>query len=315
MILVVMGHSFPPDSIIILPENIKFFNKLIYSFHMPLFAFISGFLFLKFNKMKSYRNFIIKKAIRLLVPYVTFISITTILKSLVSRYAVNPVELNVNSILHHILYPGQAPVVVYWFLAVLFFIFLISPVLQHVSNMCMKYNIILTSALIIFQVWSPLKDVHIFSLDRLFDLLIFFWFGCLMARYYYEVAFYFNKPSTFIITFLLLISLNLLQSGYVGLSLIKGLIGIIMSWSFCNFYLKQEFTFLKFMEGKTYCVYLLHGVVVVIVATILRKVGVEFYLFFTIVFVTGCSGPLLISKLVSLLKWQNHTAVKILLGL
>jgi len=60
ILLVVYGHCQPPESI----------NKFVYAFHMPLFFFISGFLFKK--DKTGFGNFIIKKAKRLLLPYFVF---------------------------------------------------------------------------------------------------------------------------------------------------------------------------------------------------------------------------------------------------
>ncbi|MDP4272189.1 MAG: acyltransferase family protein, partial [Bacteroidota bacterium] len=58
IILVVIGHL-PIDSE---------FRKIIFSFHMPLFFFVSGL----FHKQKDPKDFILNKAKRLLIPYVFF---------------------------------------------------------------------------------------------------------------------------------------------------------------------------------------------------------------------------------------------------
>lgn len=57
IILVVIGHCLNPNS---------FLNSVIFSFHMPLFFIISGYLF-KDNVNTS--RFLYKKSIRLLLPY------------------------------------------------------------------------------------------------------------------------------------------------------------------------------------------------------------------------------------------------------
>lgn len=56
IILVVWGHTFSPRSV------------YLYSFHMPLFFFVSGFLF----KEKPFSEFIMAKIKRLYLPYVVF---------------------------------------------------------------------------------------------------------------------------------------------------------------------------------------------------------------------------------------------------
>jgi len=63
--LVVLGHSHVSLSL----------KSIIYVFHIPLFFFISGFLF-SFEKYKDYTSFLKKRIFQLVVPYL-FFSITT----------------------------------------------------------------------------------------------------------------------------------------------------------------------------------------------------------------------------------------------
>jgi fucose 4-O-acetylase-like acetyltransferase len=79
IILVVLGHSgcvwagkwndkvFYNSS-----SSIKYITLYIYSFHMPLFVFISGYLYSygkRLDKYKSFKQFIGKKVNRQLIPY------------------------------------------------------------------------------------------------------------------------------------------------------------------------------------------------------------------------------------------------------
>lgn len=94
--LVVLGHA-----IIIYPQNLhlitwcRFLYDLICSFHMPLFFFISGFIYHYFEKgLKGYIHYIKNKAKRLLVPYLIFSGI-----QLIPRYIfVNLVNKKVTSL-------------------------------------------------------------------------------------------------------------------------------------------------------------------------------------------------------------------------
>lgn len=81
MLLVVIGHS----DITVDYKNIWIY-KWAYSFHMPLFFFISGFLFaltvpnVKLKNL-SYGTFLKKKAIRLLIPFLFINTIIFIIKA------------------------------------------------------------------------------------------------------------------------------------------------------------------------------------------------------------------------------------------
>lgn len=68
ILLVVIGHIYLPYTREASNHPVA---QMIYSFHMPLFFFISGFLCEFTHKIEKngYLNFVWRKAIALLVPY------------------------------------------------------------------------------------------------------------------------------------------------------------------------------------------------------------------------------------------------------
>lgn len=82
IVLVIFGHSHSSDwntfSNTILESSIRF----VYTFHMPLFFFIAGFLFLNSNslEMKGYSKWMCDKALRLMTPYVVLSVIAAVPK-------------------------------------------------------------------------------------------------------------------------------------------------------------------------------------------------------------------------------------------
>lgn len=84
MLLVVIGHvsltNVPGDPSTPIATGIE---RSIYSFHMPLFIFISGWLFYYtcIRKEKSYRNVVMAKVKRLGVPFLAFTLVATVLKA------------------------------------------------------------------------------------------------------------------------------------------------------------------------------------------------------------------------------------------
>lgn len=72
MLLVMLGHSFlqvPFCSLDVAPWS-KWLNDAIYSFHMPLFFVVSGFLYNKTGEEKPMAALLGGKAVRLFVPYI-----------------------------------------------------------------------------------------------------------------------------------------------------------------------------------------------------------------------------------------------------
>ena len=92
IILVVIGHYYPENS----PGWYDSLHGLIYSFHMPLFMFASGYVYMATNKERNYGKFVWKKVKRLMIPYVvtSFIVITLKLLMEGNAYVQNPVSLD-----------------------------------------------------------------------------------------------------------------------------------------------------------------------------------------------------------------------------
>lgn len=125
-VLVVLGHFL--QSMVkanILPGNdlYQWFNTTIYYFHVPLFFICSGYLYQKYSKVNnffSWKKNIVKKALTLGIPYVTFSTATWILKTVFS----GSVNEQIGGLGDTLLFHPTAP---YWYLYTLFFIFLVTP--------------------------------------------------------------------------------------------------------------------------------------------------------------------------------------------
>ena len=100
-------------------------HDIIYTFHMPLFLFASGFIYIAFKKNERYGSFLLKKVKRLLVPYYVTSIIVVSIKILTQSflYVENPVTL---SSYIKILYLPEAGFFL-WFIWVLWWLFCIVP--------------------------------------------------------------------------------------------------------------------------------------------------------------------------------------------
>lgn len=129
-VLVVLGHFFQSMTKAgILPAGhlYEWFNATIYYFHVPLFFICSGYLYQRYSKVDSTRSWlknVVKKAIALGVPYVTFTTATWILKTVFSSDVNSPVGGLIDTLLFH-------PTSPYWYLYTLFFIFVVTPTFSN----------------------------------------------------------------------------------------------------------------------------------------------------------------------------------------
>ena len=129
IILVVIGHCIldaaSPAGIPV--PAMKVLHGVIYSFHMPLFFYISGFLISrKVGSIQSKKALITKKIKRLLIPYFFVGLCYAPLKLLLSQFANKPYDFNN---LWKI-FLGVNPDGELWFLYALFMISLIAIVLN-----------------------------------------------------------------------------------------------------------------------------------------------------------------------------------------
>lgn len=171
IILVVIGHLVPPGS----PEWYVTVHDIIYCFHMPLFMYVSGYVYRYFRKPIPYKRFLTKKIKRLMIPYF-LVSILIICIKLVAErglYMENPVDL---SAFYKMCYLPSAGFFL-WFVYVLFMIFLIMPFF----NTNRKINVLLVLSLILLLL--PVEFTNLFCLLQFKTHLFYFVLGCFTSQY------------------------------------------------------------------------------------------------------------------------------------
>ena len=121
IVLVVIGHYIPDTRPIWYWEM----RSVIYSFHMPLFMFASGFVYIATKREEGYCKFLKKKVKRLMIPYLT-VSVLIVSIKLCTQgqaYVENPVTIQ--SYLK-IFYLPEAGYFL-WFIWALWWMFVIIP--------------------------------------------------------------------------------------------------------------------------------------------------------------------------------------------
>ena len=117
IILVVLGHCIQYGSgYLYLVNNNFFYNKLfmfIYSFHMPLFAAISGYLFYKSINKYSLKFLLQKKILRLIIPWGFF-----------SFFYICCTKITFANFINTL-------VIVYWFIFSLIILYLITIIIKY----------------------------------------------------------------------------------------------------------------------------------------------------------------------------------------
>lgn len=256
ILLVVLGHSFYAYGY----DNVVY--KWIYSFHMPLFMFISGYL-LKYSLLSKKQclkgicisAFLTQKIRRLLIPYVVISSITFFPKIILSSIAARPLELSLFSYIKSLLYPWDNVIVFFWFLPTLFLIFVIVVCgAKLLSIFRIRIPIVLLVLIsFLLHLYNPLENVRILNLEGVVYYLIYFILGYVVCLYKLENLL---KMQIKLITFISF-SLSILFVFIEVKGCIAAINGIILSLCLGYIYKKCKHTFFHLFFGASSTIYLL----------------------------------------------------------
>lgn len=178
ILLVVLGHMEPGD----VPSSQTWYLQLhyiIYSFHMPLFMYLSGFVYFltgQHAKYSMYGKLVSSRAYRLLLPFLIFGALT-----LLGKYGAHivghvprlhqEVKDDLEAMLLH---TNQSPVRSIWYVFVLFLFSIVTPLIWRASP---RLHVLLTLAVIMLFIRVP----DVMYLDRAFFYFYFFVMGGIVA--------------------------------------------------------------------------------------------------------------------------------------
>ena len=275
VLLVVAGHSIETPS----PSLFwQYVHKFIYSFHMPLFMLLSGYLFFH-SRYSNFLDHIKKKASRLLVPYVIISSLFFLPRVLLNNFNSVKVQFSCSAFLNNLIYPWDNVITQFWFLPTLC---LIVGVLVH----C----------------YSLFSDIKIFNITGVLFYMVYFILGYMIAKYKAVLQrFVYYNCQTLIIIAVLNTAYLILESN----DAIKFLLSLVNSYFVmltAIFYVNKEYKFLDFCNGYYYHIYLLSWLplkIVIILGYKILHINSEFL--YLIEFIAGVFIPLKLKAVTNLL--------------
>ena len=262
ILLVVVGHSRQGTSSPLL------WYIWIYSFHMPLFMFISGFLWgygsekkhvpLSAQPLYGRKGFIWKKVKRLLIPYVAISTLAFLPKALLNRFAVRPVEVSFESFFHQLVYPGDNVIVYFWFLPTLFVIFLMVMygvrLFRHFDSREGHAAVLLVALLL--HLFNPAAGIRLLNLGGVIGYLFYFLLGYYCCRYHVEDRLAGNSYVGLGATLLLSVAFVTFIPSFPGKDVLTACNGIALSIFLGKVYLVRRAGFLDHLYGASYAIYL-----------------------------------------------------------
>jgi len=262
--LVVLGHS--PGVLPDVAEQLAANNfpyhifrriiSLIYTFHMPLFFVVSGFLYhySRSNYSASFPSFFKKKFSRLIIPYIIISSLTFPVKAILSEFSRRPIEFGWNDYLKSLYMPWDNPIIYFWFLPTLMLIMLISkPILTDKKNRLADYLILISSCFLYFYLdhynksgWGGLLNI-----EGALHNYIYFFIGYFICKNKKNILL---KPNIFyLFPFILLASLFYLTNFENELIFFLSISGIYASFFLSSIFLR----WFSYLGSYSYQIYLL----------------------------------------------------------
>lgn len=296
MILVVLGHTFPDAASTggIQRPVYRIIYLIIYSFHMTLFIFVSGFVSGKFADTLAKKVFYIKKKVnRLIIPYLVWGIFYIPFRYLLSDYA--SANFNIADIWKVII--GENPYSGLWFLYALFLIMLIQ---IAVIDSLKKLQVALVISFVMLLLGKYVLIVE--PLRWIFSYLFFFLLGFWASNNYETLYVSLNKgfvPVVSLVAFALLFFINnkFVNVFHGMISSTLSLLGIMFTLS-VSIWLKDNIA-LRTAGKYGMEIFILSGPILVVIRTILyRKLGMEYTPYVLLALLIGYFVPILISKFI-----------------
>lgn len=192
MLWVIIGHAQldkpTSDGINMVSHTIaQSLVNFAYSFHMPLFIMISGFLFYRTRIAKGwkYNDMVKEKWIRLGIPYIFFITLSIIIKLCFPGDMNRPVDSTLTGIIMNYIDPYDSALREMWFVAVIFIYFLIYPVYNYLLKNEVTTIITALISIVIFFIPQTLIP-KFFAINRAVHFFVFFFIGLSISRWNLE---------------------------------------------------------------------------------------------------------------------------------
>jgi fucose 4-O-acetylase-like acetyltransferase len=283
IILVTIGHS----------EPVKFvfptLFSIIYTFHMPLFFFLSGFFSNKLAKvdtLKEWFKVVPNRLLFLVIPYLTISLSYSFLKYLVPQLAIRPVVPS-RLLLDILFYPAKNPALFLWFLYTIVIIQALTPILTRINVWAM------IALLVSFQILCP--DIKLFGIGLVLNYLLYYYIGLLVSSRLEKFFGLMKNRQLPFLAFLFFAGAYLLWTK-TEINIMRPIIalsGITFVLSACFCYLRCfPVKTLEVIGNYSFSIYLLQYFFIFPLYFLLQDIALRGELIVVYTFIAGIAGPL-----------------------
>ena len=175
MLLIVLSHFVPIGASGLMATIVPYLQLC----GLPVFMTLSGFLVSYTNQLEKYgyQKFVIRRSIRLLVPYFTISILMLLPKFMIGSITGTQVSLKITDVLYQLIAPREGILPHLWFIVTLWILCLIVPVFQiAIRN---RFSLVATLVITLAMVFIPkatdvcaLGDVQIYAFWFLLGLIL-----------------------------------------------------------------------------------------------------------------------------------------------
>ncbi len=264
ILLVVFGHSFHqyPDGS---GGTSLLIYRMMYSFRMPLFMFVSGFLMVYTTVIRQSANsgwrFVRSKMRRLMIPYFFLSVVVFVPRALMSSMADDPIELSLGSFIRSMFYVDNMVIPFFWFLQASFILLVGSHLFIHYMRRAGLRDavvfFILGSVAIILLVLTPVAG-EFFSFNQVCRLGVYFVAGMVYCRWHQRIdaVIDWKSPLTLLLTAAAWVVLFFLTESTPWVAVCSAM-GIAMSISVAKMLEYHDIDILDPLIGTNYIIFLL----------------------------------------------------------
>lgn len=313
--LVVLGHVVAREPPVTHAHWVVPAKEWIYSFHMPFFMFLSGFvMFLTYKPVQNardYGKYVWNRFWRLMPAYILFAFLVFGAKLYAQRTGLhvdNPVTAE--DALNIFIRPLETGSQFLWYIYVLFLYYATVPLLARIVNY--RIIILLPFAFALYFVPASTRGsgvetagVSLFAINRFLEYLSFFLLGAYVSTRYQEYVRLLDKVRWIVIALFVAASCIYL---YLEIALaiehpipkvVMGLISIPALHALVRTAAASRMGFLAFLGGYTFSIYLMNTLAIGGTKAVLLKAlgtweGANFYIFLPALLLAGIYIPVLI---------------------
>lgn len=232
----------------------------------------------------------------MLLPGLVFSLVALALKLAFPGEMSRQVGISVQELIHSYVYPNDNPMRELWFIATLFWLFLLTPLWKIVlKREWTAWGTMIVLAVLHF--WHP--DIELLCLGRVFSYGIWFYLGVVISKQDWVDNYLVKQP-----WLVLLSGIVAYVIGYFTIGFVTTLGGIVLSFGLAlllDKYLPR--TFATFRD-YTYQIFLMGIFAQMLVKIVYRHISLPYFPTYLVCIAVGLYVPVVISKIIEKINWK-----------